>query len=181
MKKLLTLLAMILVSAGAMASTRPFNLSLTPNAAVYDRGDKIEGVTISIWGENEQESFALGIANGMIGSSSGGAVGIVNYADRYKGVQLGLVNCAKQDVRGWQGCFFFSFVNWASDTMTGLQTGVVNFAGNIKGVQIGLVNYADDSKAGVQIGLINILPKNKWFSALPDELAPGMIFVNWRF
>lgn len=34
---------------------------------------------------------------------------------------------------------------------------------------------------GVQIGVINLMPKNEWFSELPEELAPGMIFINWHF
>lgn len=27
----------------------------------------------------------------------------------------------------------------------------------------------------------NVMPENEWFSKLPDELAPGMVFVNWHF
>jgi len=34
---------------------------------------------------------------------------------------------------------------------------------------------------GVQIGLVNLIPPNEWFTGLPNELAPGMIVVNWRF
>jgi len=33
----------------------------------------------------------------------------------------------------------------------------------------------------VQIGLINFIPSNRWFTGLPDELAPGMVLINWRF
>jgi len=27
----------------------------------------------------------------------------------------------------------------------------------------------------------NIYIQNEWFSGFPDELAKGMLFVNWRF
>lgn len=27
---------------------------------------------------------------------------------------------------------------------------------------------------------INIMPQNQWFTEMPEALAPGMIFVNWR-
>jgi hypothetical protein len=65
--------------------------------------------------------------------------------------------------------------------MKGFQCGVVNVAGSLTGLQLGLVNYAAEASSGVQIGLVNVLPKNEWFTALPNELAPGMILVNWRF
>jgi hypothetical protein len=58
---------------------------------------------------------------------------------------------------------------------------VVNYGGNLTGLQLGLINYAATAKTGVQIGLVNLIPKNEWFSELPDELAPGMVLINWRF
>jgi hypothetical protein len=33
----------------------------------------------------------------------------------------------------------------------------------------------------LRIGVGNVMPKNEWVTKLPDELAPGMIFVNWHF
>jgi hypothetical protein len=96
-----------------------------------------------------------------------------------------LVNYTTGDFSGWQGGFGFgllvSALNYTGGDMRGLQTGVVNYAGKLTGLQFGLVNYATTAKSGVQIGLVNIMPENVWFSNLPDELAPGMIFVNWRF
>jgi hypothetical protein len=58
---------------------------------------------------------------------------------------------------------------------------VVNYAGKLAGLQLGLVNYATTVDSGVQIGLANIMPENRWFTGLPGELAPGMIFLNWHF
>ncbi|OGV48016.1 MAG: hypothetical protein A2X49_13330 [Lentisphaerae bacterium GWF2_52_8] len=185
MKKLLTCLAMILVSSVAIAETEPFNLSLTPDVSVYGRGARIEGVTLSVWGENEQSSLALGIVNGFTGKSVGVSLGLLNYADNYTGLQWGLVNYVKQDSMGWGGGFFgfmISAVNYTGGTMKGFYTGVVNYSGNLTGLQLGLINYVDDADSGVQVGLINIIHQNKsWFSGLPSELAPGMILVNWRF
>ena len=186
MKKLLACLATVLVSTSAMAGTRPFNLSLTPDIAIYDRSETIEGLTLSVWGENPQTSLALGIANGATGKSAGLSVGILNYADNYKGLEWGLVNYAKDDFAGWQGGFLLgvvgSAVNYTGGTMKGFQAGVVNYAGTLTGLQLGLVNYAEAADAGVQIGLVNIIRQNtSWFTELPEQLAPAMIFVNWRF
>ena len=186
MKKLLACLATVLVSTAAMAGTRPFNLSLTPNIAVYDRGETVEGLTLSVWGENQQTSLALGIANGTIGQSAGLSVGFLNYADDYKGLQWGLVNYNKGDFLGWQGGFLFGIVgnavNYTGGSMTGFQAGLVNYAGSLTGLQLGLVNYAKDTDGGVQIGLVNVIRSNThWFAELPGELAPAMILVNWRF
>ncbi|HCE46029.1 MAG TPA: hypothetical protein DET40_20990 [Lentisphaeria bacterium] len=185
MKKLIACIATILISISAMAETRPFNLSLTPDVAIYPRTDMIEGVTLSVWGENQQKSFAIGLANGTAAQSYGVSLGILNYADNYTGLQWGLVNYTKQDSTGFAGGFIFGFlasgVNYTVGTMKGLYTGVVNYSGNLSGLELGIVNYTDDAY-GVQIGLINIVGRNKsWFSDLPDSLAPAMIFVNWRF
>lgn len=65
--------------------------------------------------------------------------------------------------------------------MNGLQCGFVNYAGSLNGLQLGFVNYAETAPSGVQIGFVNIIPKNEWFTELPDELAPGMVLINWRF
>jgi hypothetical protein len=186
MKKLLTCLAMILVSAVAMADTRPVNASITPDLAIYDRGDTIEGVTFSIWGENEQTSLALGLVNGTIGDSAGVSIGIVNYGDNYTGIQWGLVNYVSGDFTGWQGGFLFgllgSVINCTDGTMSGFQSGFVNYAGRLTGLQLGFINYAVEAETGIQIGLINVIRQNQyWFTGLPDELAPAMVLVNWRF
>ena len=182
MKKLIVCMATVLATTGAMAGTKVFNLSLTPDASIYGRSETIEGFTLSVWGENPQTSLALGLVNGTTGNSAGLCLGFLNYADSYKGLQFGLVNYTKQDSAGWGGCFFFSFLNYAGGSMKGLYGGVVNYAGSMTGLHLGLVNYAADADSGVQIGLVNIIHQNKsWFSDLPDSLAPWMIFVNWRF
>lgn len=185
MRKLLIVLASLLVASGAMAQTKPFNASITPDYSVYGRNVMIEGLTLSIWGENPQTSLAIGFVNGSTGNSAGLSLGLLNYAENYKGLQWGFVNYTTGDFSGWQGGFGFgiaiSALNYTGGTMKGLQTGVVNYAGKLTGLQIGILNYAATAKSGVQIGLVNIMPENEWFTNLPDELAPGMIFVNWRF
>jgi len=65
--------------------------------------------------------------------------------------------------------------------MKGLQTGTVNYAGRLTGIQLGLVNYAETVESGLQVGLVNIMPQNPWFTDVPNALAPGMVFLNWRF
>ncbi len=186
MKKIIITLSLVLISFGTKAENKPINLSLTPDIAIIDRYETIEGLTLSIWGENEQSSLALGLVNGTIGQSAGLSVGILNYADNYKGLQWGLVNSTQEDFLGWQGGFFFgvvgSVVNYARGDMKGFQAGVVNYAGHLTGLQFGFVNFAESTGDGLQIGILNIIRENSiWFDELPDALAPGMIFVNWRF
>ena len=184
MKKLLTVLAGV-ISLGSVMASEPVQLSLTPDFAIYDRSERIEGVALSIWGENPQSAFALGFVNGSTGDSVGLSIGLVNYADAYTGLQWSFVNYTEGDFTGWQGGPFFgllvSGVNYTGGSMTGFQCGLVNYAGQLNGLQVGLVNVADTAKSGVQIGLVNIMPENEWFSRLPDELAPGMVLVNWHF
>jgi hypothetical protein len=178
MKKLWIVLAGLLIAGGAMAQSKPFNASITPDYSVYGRNVMIEGLTLSIWGENPQTSLALGFVNGTSGNSAGASLAfILNYADNYKGVQWAAINYAAGDFLGWQG----GLVNYTEGFMKGLQSGVVNYAGKLTGLQFGFVNYAETATTGVQIGLVNLIPDNSWFNELPDELAPGMIFVNWRF
>ncbi len=182
MKKviLIVCIGIIVVIAGqAMAEegSKPIQLSIAPDIAIFDRNTRIQGFTLGIWSENPQDAFALGIVNGSSGKSNGFSLGVANYADSYKGVQWSLFNYAKDNYGGWS----LGIANVAKGTMTGLQTGAVNYAGNLTGLQIGAVNYADKASGGVQIGVINIIPENKWFSGFPGELAPGMIIVNWRF
>ncbi len=185
MKKVVVLMGVALVTVGAMAGPKPLQLSLTPGIAIHDRTEKIEGFTLGIWSENPQAAFALGIVNGSTGDSAGLSVGILNYADSYRGLQWGLVNYTKGDTLGWQGGFCLglvgSVVNYTGGTMKGFQCGVVNYAGSLTGLQLGIVNYAATAASGLQIGVVNIMPQNEWFTELPDALAPGMVLVNWRF
>jgi hypothetical protein len=178
MKRMLAFLSVALVTTSVMAGSKPLQLSLTPDIAIFDRTDTIEGLTLGLWSENPQSALALGIVNGSTGQSAGLSLGLVlNYADNYKGIQWAPINYTKGDFLGWQsGC-----VNYSGGLMKGLQTGVVNYAGRLTGLQMGLVNYAETAEPGVQIGLVNLIPQNRWFADLPDELAPGMVFINWRF
>jgi hypothetical protein len=178
MKKILVFIGVILAAIGAMAGSEPIQLSLTPNIAIFDRSETIEGLTLSVWGENPQTSLALGIVNGSTGRSAGFSLGcILNYSDDYKGIQWAPINYAMGDFLGWQS----GLVNYTEGSMRGLQSGVVNYAGHLTGLQLGVVNFAQTATTGVQIGLVNLIPENRWFSDLPDELAPGMVIINWRF
>lgn len=179
MKRLALVLALV-VSAAVMAQSKPFQASLTPDIAIYDTTTLIEGLTLSIWGENPQRSLALGIANGSTGDSAGFSLGfLLNYADSYTGVMWGAVNFTTGEVLGWQG----AFVNYSEGSMKGLQTGWVNYAQRIKGLQLGIVNFAESvDEVLVQIGFLNIIRTNEtWFANLPDEMAPAMVIVNWKF
>ena len=180
MKRILLLACLVIFMAAspAMASPPFVQASLTPDIAVWARGTRIEGVSFSIWGENPQTSFALGLVNGFNDMSKGCALGLFNYSDSYTGFQLGAeLTIQKVDFLGGQLGIF----NYTVGTMQGIQTGIVNYAGRLKGVQIGLVNYAATVESGVQIGIVNIIPRNAWFTRFPDEIAPAMVLLNWRF
>ncbi len=50
------------------------------------------------------------------------------------------------------------------------------------GVQLGVVNYTETvSQWVLQLGLVNIINDNEWFSDFPNDLAKGFVFVNWSF
>ena len=177
MKSLLTILISVTIATGAIAQSKPFQLSLTPGIAIVDRNERVAGLSLSIWGENPQSAAAYGIVNGSTGSSAGLSLAILfNYSDDYAGVQLAPVNYTHGDALGLQA----GVVNYAGGTMKGLQTGTFNYAGRLTGLQLGVINYAEHVDAGLQIGAINLIPKNQWFKGLPSELAPGMVFLNWR-
>jgi hypothetical protein len=181
MKKVFLLICLgmiMLATSQAMAEgSKPIQLSITPDIAIFDKSTRIQGFTLGIWSENPQDALAIGIVNGSTGASAGFSLGILNYADGYKGVQWSLVNYTQGIFAGWQ----LGIVDYSAGSMKGVQTGVVNYAGNLTGLQLGLVNYAARATGGVQIGVVNLIPENRWFTEFPSGLAPGMIIVNWRF
>jgi hypothetical protein len=178
MNKIFVLIASVWIASGVFATaSKPLQISLTPDLSLYGPGERIEGLALSLWGENPQTAIALGIVNGSTGDSAGLSLGLLlNYADNYKGVQWAPINYVKRDFLGWQS----GLVNYTGGTMKGLQSGAFNYAGRLTGLQFGVINYAASVETGLQIGLINFMPQNRFLSGLPNELAPVMVFVNWR-
>lgn len=162
-KRLMLVLFGCLFATGALAE--PFQMSLIPDIAIHSRATYIKGVSLNIWGENPQSGIALGIVNGSTGSSSGLSLGfLANYTQSYEGAHLAFV------------------ANYASSKFSGLQMASFNYAESLHGVQLGFINYANACDKGVQVGLINVMKSTSgWFTNLPDEVAPAMIFLNWRF
>lgn len=181
MKKLIVAVLATATAFGAYAETKGFQLSLTPNIATQARDTTIEGVSLGVWNENPGKQWQLGFVNGATGDSAGLQWGffiptILNYAENYTGAQLGLVNYASGNFTGLQ----WGAVNYAA-TLKGMQWGVVNWADMATGFQWGLVNYAGAAKDCFQLGLVNIISDNSWFSDFPGELAQGFVIVNWSF
>lgn len=171
-------LAMILIVGIAEAQTRKFQASLTPEIAIHDRETRIEGLTLSIWGENPQSAVSLGFINGSTGNSRGFSLGLANYSEHYNGVQWALINHNSGNFTGWQG----GFLNYCDGDFNGLQTGTVNLAGGMSGLQFGLINYTQRMDQGLQLGLINVIGNTgSYFENWADEIGPGMILVNWKF
>ena len=181
MKKLLIISACI-VSVVSLRAEEFFQASLTPDIAIHSRTTQINGLALSIWGENPQSAFALGFVNGSTGDSKGFTWSLFNYADSYTGVAWGLVNYSTTSFTGWQGGILFCpcIVNISKGKFTGFQEGVVNCAQEFHGFQLALVNYTENLH-GVQIGLVNIALNNPWFHEFPDKLATGFPIVNWSF
>ncbi|MFO7536298.1 MAG: hypothetical protein R6X19_11585 [Kiritimatiellia bacterium] len=179
MKSKLVLAGLAILLAATATRGAPVQLALTPDLALFNRSEQINGVSIGVWSENPQNALALGIVNGSTGNSAGFSLALVlNYAENYKGVQWALINQVRSDMVGWQS----GFINYTGGYLQGVQTGLLNYAGRLRGLQFGLINLADASSSGLQIGLINVINQNKrWFSGLPHELAPAMVFVNWSF
>lgn len=163
MKKIF-ILSVLAVSVAVVKADEPFfQASLTPDIAVHDKGTRISGIALSIWGENPQSAFALGFVNGSSGESKGFTWSFFcNYDESYTGVAWSLVNFSKVKFVGWQ-------------------SGMVNVAKEFHGLQLGFVNYSENLNNGVQVGLINVAKNNPWFKEFPDKLATGFPFVNWSF
>jgi hypothetical protein len=161
MKKLIASVVLCATALTVSAEQSFLQLSLTPDIALQSRDTVIKGLSLSIWGENEQGGLAIGFVNGSTGDSSGLSWGLVNYAENYTGVHLGIVNVAREN-------------------FTGLQWGTVNVAKDYTGLQAGFVNYTE-SLNGVQLGFVNIVMDNPWFEEFPEKLAKGFPFVNWSF
>lgn len=165
-----TLLASLLVlltfsSFAEKAEAPKFQLSLTPDIAIHPDNTEIRGLSLNIWGQNPQRSLNIGFVNGSTGDSSGVSFAfLVNYAEDYTGAQI-------------------ASVNYVEGKLKGAQLGFANYAENLdRGVQLGFVNYAENMGKGLQVGLVNIIRNNdKWFEEFPDNVAPAMVFVNWRF
>jgi hypothetical protein len=152
-----------LVTSSAYAESKGFQASLVLDVAIHSRDTHIQGFSLNLWGENPQKAFALGFVNGSTGDSVGFSWAVLfNYAQNYTGVAMAPVNYASGNIKGAQAGFF-------------------NYAGKLTGLQFGTVNIAQTAQSGIQIGLVNIIQDNQWFTGFPQQLAKGMVFVNWRF
>ena len=188
MKKLIVLLAALLVAAPAFAGNTGYvKLSLWDDIAVAAPNNihNITGVDLGIGSKADtvdgiQWDFIYNDAHKVRGIKS---AWIYDTADIVYGIQGGLVTVNRQDMRGVQGGLVaiskgsmqgvqWGWLNLALEgKVTGLQAGLFNYADQVSGLQLGLVNYAKNIY-GLQLGLVNIA-KNGWL--------PAMIIVNGRF
>ncbi len=171
------ILPIALTATLSLNAQSAFQASLTPQIAIYPKTEQINGLALSIWGENPQTALALGFINGSSGTSKGFSWAFLgNYADDYTGVAWGMVNISFEKFCGWQS----GLVNFSQGNFIGLQSGWINVAQEFHGLQWGFVNYAEKLQ-GVQIGFVNVAMNNPWFTEFPDKLATGFPFVNWSF
>ncbi len=176
-KKLIIAVLSCAVVSGMAARGAGFQASLTPDIAIQDRDTEINGVSIGIWNENPGSQWQIGIVNGATGDSAGLQCIIYNYAESYTGAQVGIVNTSSEQFVGLQ----LGFINVANE-LTGAQLSAVNVAQSVDGgFQCGVVNYAETAHNLFQLGLVNIIADNAWFNDFPNDLAQGMVIVNWSF
>lgn len=173
----LAAIAASLTTLSARADVKSLQLSLTPDVALHSTTTEIDGFSLNFWGQNPQQSLALGLVNGSTGDSGGFSWGLlVNYSDNFHGLNWGFINVCNQSFEGWQ-C---GLVNVTLDKFSGLQSGWINFSGQTEGLQLGIYNYADKLN-GLQVGLLNVDMDNPWFSKFPNHLAKGFPLINWSF
>ena len=58
MKKLLIITALTISVAGLQAEDSAFQASLTPDIAIHPKSDRINGLALSVWGENPQSALS---------------------------------------------------------------------------------------------------------------------------
>jgi len=182
MKKWMLIIVGISISTGVFSAG--FQASLMPEIAIQDRDTEINGVSIGVWNENPSPKFQwqFGFVNGTTGDSVGVQWLFIlptfyNYAENFTGFQSGWVNNTSGNFIGWQD----GFVNITFGEFTGFQSGIFNYAGTMTGLQLGFVNWTKIGKNCCQVGIVNVIEDNKWFSDFPSDLAQGMVIVNWSF
>jgi len=85
MKKLVMGCAIVIMIAGTALASKPIQVSIIPDVALYGRTETIEGLTLGLWSENPQTALALGIVNGSTGQSAGLSWAfLLNYAENYR-------------------------------------------------------------------------------------------------
>ncbi len=94
---------------------------MTPNVAILDKSERVDGLTLSFWGNNPQNALALGIINGTSGESAGLSIGFANHGDIYRGIQIGVINKNKE-IEGLQ----IGLVCYTKETTSGIQIGLIN-------------------------------------------------------
>jgi len=109
-------------------------------AVVWGRSAQLDGAALSL-GASFVDDRMSGAQLSMLGNAAGFGEGVqittgANHADRFEGLQAGMVNHAKI-------------------LDPGAQAGLVNVGGKVRGLQLGLVNVGREVD-GVQIGLVSV-------------------------
>jgi hypothetical protein len=135
-------------------------------------------ITSTVFGESKvfQASLAPGIAIYDRNQEIEGFTLSLWGENPQTSLALGIINGTADDSAGVS----LGFVNYG-DKYAGIQLGAVNTDHKLHGLQMGFINFAGDTKTGFQLGFINIIKSNGvWFKNFPDEIAPVMLFINWR-
>ncbi|MDR1646388.1 MAG: hypothetical protein LBS05_11350 [Tannerellaceae bacterium] len=179
MKKLIVVLVLLL-------SCNLFGMAQNSSE---NNGNKNKYVFYSAFANYLPDGFdfpGIGLVNVARGNHSTAYIGLMNYADRLSGTQIGLVNTAKQlspgvqiglvntRLSGEKKAVQIALINTNVSEPTGVQIGLVNVSsGRINGLQLGLINYSD-TVSGVPLGLISVVRKGGYraLEVSLSEIAP---------
>lgn len=123
---------------------------------LYNRNDYQSGIGIGLINKCKSQTIFGGI-NEIIpcGMNKGIYLGLINISNYFEGIECGVIN-----------------ISHISDTYDDLCR-KSRRTYHLFGLQLGIVNYCESSNV-VQIGIINIIPQNKWFA----KIVP---LANFRF
>jgi hypothetical protein len=154
-----------------------------------NNSNKNKHVFYSVFANYLPEGFdfpGIGFVNIARGNHSTAYIGLVNYADYLSGMQIGLINTAKQlpvgvqiglantALSGENKVTQIGLVNTNRSNLTGVQVGLINAnSGKTNGLQLGLINYSD-TVSGVPLGLISVVRKGGYraLEVSLSEIAP---------
>jgi hypothetical protein len=147
MKKLLSVLCAVVVSASIVFAAAPIKVSLWEKNA-FPKDDSVNGLEIGL-GSYTRE--VRGLAWNLIYTKTDDCLGwqhawLITFTKLFKGLQTGMINLNSGEIRGIQKGFFNKAIS-----IKGLQIGFINVAENMEGVQVGFINFIKTGPIPVMI------------------------------
>lgn len=107
--------------------------------------------------ENGLSGFQIGFANRAWNAMDGGQIGIINGADKARGIQAGIFNYSNSNDDHHGSLLQMGLVNVCNGYFNGFQIGLCNITGRLRGIQLGLINIdKDDGRRFKFVPIINV-------------------------